>query len=96
VRDDDVPVGGGKAPRVPRRRPGRVARERLQAKVDRLAPDGTADERAVRTYADATLGPPAFAPRASVPAADRTCRRVGVGLLPSDVGGTRRTPPSDP
>ena len=58
------------------------ARADLVGVVHGLPADGTGSERAVRTYADATLGPPTAGPARYLVAADRACRQVGRPLLP--------------
>jgi hypothetical protein len=62
-----------------------AARVRLRAVVHRLAVDGTVAERAVRTYADATLGPPTAGPARYLLAADQACRRAGLALIPIEI-----------
>lgn len=58
------------------------AKEDLRGVIHRLPAGGTAEERAVWTYADATLGPPTAGPARYLVAADQACRRVGQPLLP--------------
>jgi hypothetical protein len=59
-----------------------AAREDLRGVVHRLSADGTLRQQAVRTYADATLGPPTAGPARYLVAADQACRTIGQPLLP--------------
>jgi hypothetical protein len=57
-----------------------AARVELRRVVHGLPLGGTPAEAAVRTYADATLGPPTAGPARYLEAADEACRGVGIAL----------------